>query len=77
MIVPAFLFDADSGATIARFGLDVESAPGTEPPYLPHRWGLARRYTVPARGPGDHPWRHWMGALLILTTVFALLGRAL
>ncbi len=69
MIVTAFVLDANSGATLARFGLEQEPDE-----YRPERWGLARSYTL--RAPGGHSWGAWAGALVMLLATFAvLLGR--
>ncbi len=70
MIVTAFVLDANSGATIARFGM--EQAPGE---YRPERWALAKSYTVPA--PAGHSWGAWAGALVMLLAVFVVLLEAL
>ena len=74
MIQKAFLFDAETGETVSTFGLEVEP---TDTDWHPERWGLLRRYTLPAVGPGGHPWMDWAGAVLILGTVAGILGRSL
>ncbi len=66
MIVTAFVLDANSGATIARFGLEQE--PGD---YRPERWALAKSYIVPA--PAGHSWGAWAGALVMLLATFGLI----
>lgn len=77
MVLPAFILDWDTGETIARFGYEVDVPRGAEVPWLPQRWCRARRYTIPAVGPGGHAWGHWCGALLILGAVAGVLGHAL
>lgn len=72
MIRAAFVLDAETGETIARFGM--EHGPDE---YRPERWCLARRYTIPAVGPGGHSWRSWCGAIVILGSVAGVVGRAL
>ena len=76
MILPSYVIDQNTGATIATFGLEVNVPRGAEVPWLPQRWCLVRTYRIPAVGPGHHPWRHWLGALVMLMATFAvLLGR--
>ncbi len=72
MIVPAYVIDQTTGETVARFGMEHE--PGE---YRPERWALLRTYTLPAHGPGGHPWPHWAGACVILGAVAGIVGRAL
>ncbi len=71
MVLPAFVIDSNTGATISRFGIEVHVPPGHEPPYVPERWALARQYVLPA--PGGHSWAAWGGALVILLAVFGLI----
>ncbi len=66
MIITAFVIDSNTGATIARFGMEQE--PGD---YRPERWGLARSYTVTA--PAGHSWGAWAGALVMLLATFGLI----
>ncbi len=69
MIVTAFVLDANTGATIATFGMEQEPDD-----YRPERWCLVKRYTV--TGPAGHSWGAWLGALGMLLATFAvLLGR--
>ncbi len=76
MVLPAFVIDSNTGETISRFGIEVDVPPGHELPYVPERWALARRYVVPAMGPGGHSGAAWAGALVMLICTFAvLLGR--
>ncbi len=75
MVLPAFVIDSNTGATISRFGIEVDVPPGHELPYVPERWALARRYTVPA--PAGHSWGAWAGALVMLLTGFVVLLEAL
>jgi hypothetical protein len=41
-----------------------------EPDYRPESWALLRSYRV---GPVEHPWSHWLGALLMLALTFGVL----
>ncbi len=66
MIVTAFVLDANTGVTIATFGM--EQAPDE---YKPERWCLVKRYIVPA--PGGHSWGAWAGALVMLLATFGLI----
>jgi len=73
MILPAYLIDADTHETVGTFGLEVDVPLGADIPWLPQRWALLRSYTLPAVGPGGHPWAHWGGALVMLLATFAVL----
>ncbi len=71
MVLPAFVIDSNTGATISRFGIEVDVPAGHEPPYVPERWALARRYVLTA--PAGHSWGAWAGALVMLICTFGLL----
>ncbi len=75
MVLPAFVIDSNTGETISRFGIEVDVPPGHEPPYVPERWALARRYVLTA--PAGHSWLAWGGSLVMLLAVFVVLLEAL